>query len=235
MAFLLLLALLRPLQESRHYIRTAYGDSSNYYGGKRPVPFQGTGQGNASSSPFWIIISTPLITFMRSKNVCSTFTTAITLVSFSLIMVLYVDDNDIFVTSDRPDEARDILQRAQKCITMWKETLNVTGGVVRPIKCSWVFVDFDWDGPNYKYKPIRDLPGSIYLENDQNIRQVIERKEPWVPVKNLGIHTVVTGCEDDEITYQLPVSHLRQYIHKICPSPIFTTTNTSWRHMVHTP
>lgn len=56
-----LLALLRPLQESKYYIRSAYGDSKDYYGGKRPVPYQGTGQGNSSSSPFWIIISVPLI------------------------------------------------------------------------------------------------------------------------------------------------------------------------------
>ena len=148
-----LLALLRPLQESRHYIRTAYGDSHEYYGGKRPVPFQA----------FWIIISSPLINFMRSQNVCSTFTTAIILIVFALIMVLYVDDNDIFVTSDKVDEIRDIFQRTQECISMWKETLKVAGGVVRPIECCWILVDFAWNGKNYKYKSMRDSPGFIYI------------------------------------------------------------------------
>ena len=60
----IILALLRPLQESKHYIRTAFGNSTVYYDGKRSIPYQGSGQGNASSSPFWIIVSSPLITLM---------------------------------------------------------------------------------------------------------------------------------------------------------------------------
>ena len=35
----IVLALLRPLQESRHFIRSAYSDSTTHYGGKRDVPF----------------------------------------------------------------------------------------------------------------------------------------------------------------------------------------------------
>lgn len=143
----IILALLRPLQESKHYIRSAYGDSTKCYGGKRDIPYQGTGQGNTSSSPFWMIISAPLINLMRSKNICSTFTTAITLVTFSLVtfslvMVMYVDDNDIFVTSDHVHQVQDIIHRTQDCLTTWKHTLAVTGGVVCPSKCSWVLIDF---------------------------------------------------------------------------------------------
>ena len=38
----ILLALLRSLQESQYYIRTAYGDSDKSYGGRSDVPYQGT-------------------------------------------------------------------------------------------------------------------------------------------------------------------------------------------------
>lgn len=93
-------ALLRPLQESRHYVRTAYGDSTTYYGGKRDIPFQGSGQGNASSSPFWTVVSSHLIDMMRTMNISSTFTISITLATFALVMIMYVDDNDIFINSN---------------------------------------------------------------------------------------------------------------------------------------
>lgn len=132
-----ILALLRPLQESRHYIRTAYGDSSTFYGGKRRVPYQGTGQGNSSSSPFWTIVSSIIIKFMKESTVCSAFTTSISLVYIILTKVMYVDDNDIFVTSDNANPEADIITKSQHVVTVWKRTLNVTGRVVRPIKCSY--------------------------------------------------------------------------------------------------
>ena len=162
----IIFALLRPLQESKHFIRTAYGDSSTFYGGKRPVPFQGSGQGNASSSPFWTVVSSHLIDMMRELNICSTFSTSITLAAFSLIMIMYVDDNDIFINSSRINQIADIKHKAQQAITFWKEALHVTGGVVRPSKCSWVLVDFAWNGPEYRYKTIRDVPGDIYLDDE---------------------------------------------------------------------
>ena len=65
-----------PLQESRHYVRTASGDSQTYYRGRQEVPFQGSGQGNASSSPFWLIVSSVIIEMMHRENICATFAAA---------------------------------------------------------------------------------------------------------------------------------------------------------------
>lgn len=139
----ILLVLLMPLQESRHYIRTAFGDFASFYGGRKDIPYQGSGQGNASSSPFWLLVSSSMIDMMRRENVCATFTTAITLTTFLLVMVMYVDDNDIFVTSTQHDGYEDVVHRSQQCLNIWKDTLQVTGGIVRPSKCSWVLIAFD--------------------------------------------------------------------------------------------
>ena len=84
---------------------------------------------------------------------------------------------------------------------MWKETLQVTGGMVRPNKCSWVLIDFAWVGPTYTYKTIEEFPAAIYLENAQGTMVEVERKEPFSPVENLGIQTVVNGSEDAEVEY----------------------------------
>ena len=84
-----------------------------------------------------------MIEMMRRENVCATFTTAITLTTFLLVMVMYVDDNDIFVTSTQHDGYEDVVHRSQQCLNIWKDTLQVTGGIVRPSKCSWVLIAFD--------------------------------------------------------------------------------------------
>ena len=195
LALSVVLALLRPLQESKHFVRTAYGDSTTYYGGKRSVPYQGTGQGNSSSSPFWTIVSSIMIRFMKDTTVCATFTTSLTLTCFLLTMVMYVDDNDIFVTSIRTHPEADIIAKAQHIVTIWKKTLNVTGGVVRPIKCSWAFIQFQWINGELQYMTERDLPGVIHLEDDNGEMVALKRIEPHVGVKSLGVITSIDGNE----------------------------------------
>lgn len=74
----------------------------------------------------------------------------------------------------------------------------------------------------------------IYIDNENDVRHEIKRKEPWIPVKNLGIHTVVTGCEDevkswlDVIDYStlspsLNTNALLTRITKIIEYPLPTT------------
>ena len=199
LALSVILALLRPLQESRHFIRTAYGDSSTYYGGQRDVPYQGTGQGNSSSSPFWTIVSSIMIKFMKDTTVCASFTTSLTLTCFILTMVMYVNDNDIFVTSSSTYPEADIIAKAQRVVTIWKKTLNVTGGVVRPIKYSWVFIQFKWIDNEVQYMTSNDLPGTIHLEDDDGTMVALQRTEPDVGVKSLGVITTTNGSEQKQL------------------------------------
>ena len=65
-------ALLRPLQISKHYIRTAYADSTTYYGGERDIPYQGSGQGNAGSSPYWLLVSSSVIDNIKTNQIYAT-------------------------------------------------------------------------------------------------------------------------------------------------------------------
>ena len=197
----IILALLRPLQECRHFTRTAYGDTSQFYGGKQDIPFQGSGQENASSSPFWAVVSSHLIDMMREMNVCSTFTAAITLVTFALVMIMYVDDNDIFITSDRINQIEDIRHKAQQAITFWKEVLHVTGVVVRPSKCSWVLLDFSWNGSKYRYKRISEVPGTLELGDENGNRLCLRRNEPTTSLEGLGVFLQPAGSDADQFMY----------------------------------
>lgn len=56
------------LQEPAHRVRTGYGDSSSYYGGKVwAIPIHGIGQGNGAGPAIWAIVM-PLLNILRDKG-----------------------------------------------------------------------------------------------------------------------------------------------------------------------
>lgn len=109
---------------------------------------------------------------------------------------------------------------------MWKQTLAVTGGVVRPIKCTWVLIDFKWVASDNYYKSIAESPGSIYLQNDNRIEVEIERERRTLdPCEKLGIQTVVTGCEDLELEYLH--TKITEWLSMIEHSTLSSSLNTN--------
>ena len=58
-------ALLEPLQQARHYTRTAYGDSDSFFTGSN---LQGAGQGNTSAAPYWTCVSTSMIEVLTENG-----------------------------------------------------------------------------------------------------------------------------------------------------------------------
>ena len=62
--------MLESLQGMKHFIRTAYGLSTESYGStyQDGKPVQGSGQGNGASPTIWALISTPLLNMIRSQG-----------------------------------------------------------------------------------------------------------------------------------------------------------------------
>ena len=54
-------SMLTTIQKMKHFIRTAYGDSREYYGNDNTNPLQGGGQGNGASMPFFIALTAIII------------------------------------------------------------------------------------------------------------------------------------------------------------------------------
>jgi len=62
--------LFTTLQEAIHKVRTGFGDSKEYYGGKVwLVPIHGIGQGNGAGPAIWAVVSTPLLNVLREKRI----------------------------------------------------------------------------------------------------------------------------------------------------------------------
>ena len=63
-----MVCMLSTLQAMRYYLRMGHGESSNYYGGPRLIPFQGGCQGNGAAPGFWIAISIVLVRYLTSRG-----------------------------------------------------------------------------------------------------------------------------------------------------------------------
>ena len=105
--------MLTAIQNMKHRVRTAYGDSTRTYGRDRLRPLQGGGQGNGAALPFWIAISCILINMLEAKVKGVHMQTAITLQVLIFIAIMYVDDTDILLSDiTGSDTLQDVFERA---------------------------------------------------------------------------------------------------------------------------
>ena len=86
-------ALLEPLQNARHFTRTAYSDSYDCFEGTN---LQGAGQGNTGAAPFWTCISSAKIHVLKENNMNSKLISPLTLEEMILTLMAFVDDTEVF-------------------------------------------------------------------------------------------------------------------------------------------
>jgi hypothetical protein len=79
------------LQHIQHHVATAYGMSSEHYGGLE-IPLQGIGQGNGAG--IWLIMTIPMINLLRSKGFGFKSTTVLTGETYHFVCYTFVDDTD---------------------------------------------------------------------------------------------------------------------------------------------
>ena len=92
-----ILVMFGVIQQMKYFLRTSFGDSTSSYGGKQPIPFQGSCQGNGASPALWLIISMYLVLIMRKQGHISEFYTAYSGLSLILVGFLFVDDTDLVI------------------------------------------------------------------------------------------------------------------------------------------
>ena len=189
-----MIALLQPLQQARHYTRTAYGDSKKYFVGEN---FQGAGQGNTGAAPYWTCVSTPMIELMKEMELQSEFTTAISQRIITLALIAFVDDAELFIT-DLSNSPEDIMEKAERAINVWREVLEVTGGAMRPPKCAWTLVTYK-KSKDPIILPISANPGDIHIPDENFVLQAVSRYEGIVARDYLGVRQRVDSSEDDQI------------------------------------
>ena len=104
----------------KHFIRTAYGDSRSPYGNDHNNPLQDGVQGNGATMPFFFVISSILIPHLEDRMDNIIVYSAISLTILAMVVIIYVDDSDFFITTKNNHEtAEDIVKRTQHAANVW--------------------------------------------------------------------------------------------------------------------
>eukprot|EP00978_Attheya_sp_CCMP212_P004253 scaffold9334_cov78-Attheya_sp.AAC.3 len=131
-----IIAMLTTIQEMQFHLRTAYGDSQQYYGGKMRIPFQGTCQGNGAGPAIWLVVVSGILQYLETEGHGLEFTSAITEAATKIIAFCYVDDTTLVVAAkNHHEDVINMIHRLQEAINCWSGGLSTTGGALKQIKC----------------------------------------------------------------------------------------------------
>jgi hypothetical protein len=137
--------MLETIQEMKFFLRTVYGDSTNFAGSTIEIKTQGLGQGNGASPAGWCVISIMILRAHGKNGHGARFMAPMSLVKRSLSAILYVDDTYLLhLNMERNESVWEVRRSLQQSIDNWGKLLIATGGSLKPEKCFYHLLDFAW-------------------------------------------------------------------------------------------
>ena len=138
-------AMLTTIQEMKFFLRTGFGDSTDFASSKLSIKTQGLCQGNGASPAGWAVVSICIISAHKKKGHGAHFTCPITKLKSHIAGIIYVDDTDLIHFRMEEDEGKDeAFFNLQEAITNWGKLLLATGGALKPVKCFFHLISFAW-------------------------------------------------------------------------------------------
>jgi len=110
-------AMFAVLQNAKHYVLTAFGKSKQSCGGqkrqlKNELPLMGVGQGNGAGPAACAFLSAILIKVLASPGYGVMFTMVLSLIMFSTVCSMFVDDCDLWQSAINMNEkGEDIVEK----------------------------------------------------------------------------------------------------------------------------
>jgi hypothetical protein len=193
--------MLSTIQWMRFYLRTGFRDSEDYAGGDQaetaePIRTQGMCQGNGASPAAWLVTSIPMIQAHRKKGHGTQFLAPISGRTCHLIGGLFVDNTDLFYLNMQWIEtAVEAHARLQDSVLNWGRLLLATGWALKPAKCLFYLLSFQWKADGSWVYDLNDLNPDFTLGvpmADGNLEE-IKHLSCSTALKTLGSMTCPTG------------------------------------------
>ena len=137
----------------KFFLRTGFGDSKRFAGGKIHVKVQGLTQGNGASPARWAVISIVILRTHGKKGHGTTFRCPNANLSTKISAILYVDDtNFLRINLDHVESIAEVHAAIQNSVNSWGYLLIATGGALKPAKCFYSIISFEWVCGKWRYK-----------------------------------------------------------------------------------
>jgi hypothetical protein len=102
-------------------------------------------QGNGASPAAWTVTSIPMIAAHKKKGHGSHLIAKMSGITSHLVGGLFVDDTDlIHLDMQTIETTMEAHENLQELVTNWGKLLIATGGALKPAKCSYYLISFNW-------------------------------------------------------------------------------------------
>ena len=127
----------------KFYQRTGFGDSKTFFAELKAF-FQGLGQGNRAAPASWLQLSSVLVNIYKQQGYGAKIPDSIMGEVIHSMGDLFVDDCDLFNWLKSLTTAEEIWEETQDSILMWGTLLCASGGALKPEKCWWYLLDYEF-------------------------------------------------------------------------------------------
>jgi len=155
------------------------------------------------------VVNITIVSAHKKKGHGAYFLCPITKLESHIAGVIFVDDTDLMhFRMDRYEDEAEVVYNLQESITNWGKLLIASGRALKPIKCFYYIISFDWN-PDGTWKYASN--GEIDKDGEENQEHCI-----MIPlsdgstsyIKHLGVHeatktlgsmTCPSGCNNATI------------------------------------
>ena len=199
------------LQNMVHTVRTAFGESTQTFGGELwaipTTPPQGVGQGNGAGPAIWAVVSTPVLEMMRKHGHGAVFRLAIKGPDVRMVGFAFVDDSDLLQTASHLDgDIDELLHQAQTGLDCFVGGMAATGGQAKPIKCWWYLINFLWKDGKWFYDDQKNTCPHMTVKLPNGERAPLPQKGPNEASEVLGIWLAPDGNNEKAETILTNIS-----------------------------
>jgi hypothetical protein len=108
---------------------------------------------------------------LRREGYGAYFRTAITGSTISFVGYAFLDDTDLCITSQTPNDTEaDVALRMQQALDLWEGGIRATGGANVPEKSHWYLIDLKWQQGNWRDVTEIEAPAHLIVRDcDGNV------------------------------------------------------------------
>ena len=150
-------------------------------------------QGNGAAPASWLVLSSVLVRILRQLGYGTRIRSPISRVLLDIMGVLYVADTDLMIMDECIRYPYDLWKESQEACMAWGKLLIATGGTLKPEKCFYYLLDYEWqeDG-SWQMIDMVDLP-SLTVPFPNGTDAKIEQLPVTEAKKTLGVWTNPAG------------------------------------------
>ena len=195
----------------KHYVRTKFGVSEDFFVGTFAAVLYGIGQGNGAGPAFWLSHLVVMFCVLDTLSHGIQFRSPSGKTTHKSPGMGFVDDVTLGCTHSNPNKSNDmvelkkdvgteVLRQITNSAQHWETMLYTDGGRLELSKCYWIYVSWKWINGIAVLKAIQDSDLIMNLWQSE-IKQsvVITRKTVSDAPRVLGCHVAVDGKWKKEV------------------------------------